>query len=694
MKNLQAIIIEFSQDLLMVDFNDQKSMSEILSTLQQAKNLIPDEVISPFEEAILKIESQETFNEAENQFNLLQIKCEEREFQFIMSGDDEENDKERNFDSTDYISVLSEDAELLTTFFEETAENLEALDLHINLWSESPGEDHFVNDIFRCFHTIKGMAGFLSLNDMENTSHALEDLLSQCRDGIISFSTSLSDLLFEGIDFLRVMYEKLVKNYHDASDLKHSIDVQKFVIKSKLFYQDFDSYMVLIEQEAENLENINEEDLEEQEITPQKILKIPKSPQSVKVSKPAKDTKVPVKRELQESFRVSTKKMDSLIDTIGELVISHSLINNKLAPHETVVAEMRDELIQLRRIVNHLQNVSMSLRMVPIGNTFKKMNRVVRDTAHKLGKDIHLVLSGENTEIDRSIVDKIYDPLMHMIRNACDHGIETPKIRRAQGKPNQGTITLSAKHKDGCIVISIEDDGKGLDLEVIREKAIKKDLIKEDEVISKTELHRLILHAGFSTAEKVTNVSGRGVGMDVVVQAINKLRGVLLIDSNEGKGSKLEIRLPLTLAIIDGMIIKIGNQTFIIPTIHIRESVKCKREDYSNVLGTGEMILIRGHLVPLVRVYNLLHLTPSYQDPWEGLLVVIDVDGHRFALMVDELIGKQEIVIKALGEKFAVASWIAGGAILSNGEASLILDVAKLIQLPLKMRTKEQSNEH
>ncbi|MCJ8347872.1 chemotaxis protein CheA [bacterium] len=683
MKKLQAIILEFSQDLLMIDFNDKKSMSEIFSTLQQAKTLVPIEIISPFEEAILKIDSQETYHEAEKQFNLLQIRCEEREYQFIGSGQAEKKDQERIIDSTDYLNVLSEDPELLATFFEETIENLEALDLHINLWNDSPNEDHFVNDIFRCFHTIKGMAGFLSLNDMEDTAHALEDLLSQCRDGIISYSVHLSNLLFEGIDCLREMYEKLVKNYHHASDLKHSIDVKKFVSKAKIFYQDFDSYLLLAQAESNNSDNIEKEDY----IAPQQVT--PENSKSLKASKVIKDSKTPVKRDLQESFRVSTKKMDSLIDSIGELVISHSLINNKLAPHDSVVAEMRDELIQLRRIVNHLQSVSMSLRMVPIGNTFKKMNRVVRDIAHKLGKEIQLVLVGENTEIDRSIVDKIYDPLMHMIRNACDHGIETPKVRKEQGKANQGKIILSAKHKDGCIVIAIEDDGKGLDLETIRKKAIKRGLIKEDEVISKSELHRLILHAGFSTADKVTNVSGRGVGMDVVVQAINNLRGVLLIDSNEGRGSKIEIRLPLTLAIIDGMIIKIADQTFIIPTIHVRESVQCKQEDYSNLMGKGEMILIRGNLVPLLRVYDQLNISSNYEKPWDSLLVVIDVDGHRFALMVDEIVGKQEIVIKALGEKFAIASWIAGGAILSNGEASLILDVTKLIKLPLNRKTKE-----
>ncbi|MCO4782306.1 MAG: chemotaxis protein CheA [Candidatus Cloacimonetes bacterium] len=670
MNHLQSLLIELSQDFLMINISKEKSTDDFCETLTKLQDVVPDELLYPLQECVQEVNTAEALETLEKLMDLLNQKCEERDFTFVFENEKAKSIEEMSFDTTIYSEVFSEDEDLISTFFEETLENLEALDLILNLWDETPEDLTYVNDIFRSFHTIKGMAGFLSLNDMEQISHCLEDLLTHCRDGKVSHSNYLTAFLFDGIDFLRVMYDQLLFNYQNGVEDKHNVNVDDFVRKGSLFVSDFESYKTEVNTKVEPIVEIR----------------------SINNDAPVAQVKSG-KREIDDSFRVSTKKMDALIDSIGELVINHSSIANKIGLHKDVLKGMRDEFSQFKRIVNNLQNVSLSLRMIPIGNTFKKMNRVVRDTANKLNKDIILKTLGEQTEIDRSIVDNLYDPLMHMIRNACDHGIEDPFDREEMGKSAQGTITLSAKHKDGCVVIAIEDDGKGLSLEKIRQKAIVNGLIQEEDSLSKSEIHQLILKPGFSTAETVTNLSGRGVGMDVVVQAIESLRGILLIDSQEGKGSRVEIRLPLTLAIIDGMVIRIGDHKFIIPTISVRESIKISHDKYSHVLGRGEMILIREHLVPLVRCYDLLAITSDVSNPWDGLLVVVDVDGHRYALLVDELLGKQEIVIKSLGDHFSVAKWIAGGAILACGDAALILDVSKLIQLPKQQLLDEACNE-
>lgn len=653
----------------MIDMSSSESTIDFCETILKLKDMVPDELLSPIETLLSNSTSPNFLNELEAAMEQLNQKCKDRNYTFVFENEKAIPIEEMSFDSTDYRQVFTEDEDLLTTFFQEALENLEALDLIINLWDESPEDKGFVNDIFRAFHTIKGMAGFLSLTDMEKISHCLEDLLDACRQEKISHSNDFTTLLFEGIDLLRIMYDRVLFNYQAGIQEKHNVDVDDFVRKAKLFFHDFDAYKIEKDNKPESLIIDRIDRIEEAPLM--------KSSTSI--------------REMDDSFRVSTKKMDVLIDSIGELVINHSLIANKIGQHKDIVKDMRDELTQFKRIVNHLQNVSMSLRMVPIGNTFKKMSRVVRDTANKLNKSIVLKTTGEQTEIDRSIVENLYDPLMHMIRNACDHGIEEPVDREEKGKKPQGTITLSAKHSDGCVVIGIEDDGKGLDTNRIREKGIKNGLITESDELSDSELHRLILQPGFSTAETITTVSGRGVGMDVVAQAITQLRGVILLDSKSNKGSKVEIRLPLTLAIIDGMVVRIGQHKFIIPTINVRESIKISQDNYSHVVGRGEMILIRGHLVPLMRTYDFLRISPDVTKPWDGLLVVVDIDGNRYALLVDELMGKQEIVIKSLGDKFTIANWIAGGAILAGGEAALILDVSKLILLPRQANHEETS---
>jgi two-component system chemotaxis sensor kinase CheA len=366
---------------------------------------------------------------------------------------------------------------------------------------------------------------------------------------------------------------------------------------------------------------------------------------------------------------------------VGELVITEAILDQDISTLVRENKKAHGNLAQLRRITSEIQKISMSMRMIPIKQTFQKMIRLVRDLSRKSNKLVNLEMIGEDTEIDRNMVDEIYDPLVHMVRNCIDHGIETPAVRKAMGKPETGTVTLKAYHKGGDIIIEISEDGKGLDREKIVRRAVERNLISSDDDLPDQEIYNLICKPSFSTAEKVTDVSGRGVGMDVVRRAVDRMRGKLEIQSMKGEGTTTLIKLPLTMAIIDGIIVRAGERSFIIPTASVVEFMRPDRSAYNRVADRGETIKIRDSLYPLVRLHSLLGFDPMHEDPWEAIVVVAEGDGRRKCLLVDELIGKQEVVIKGLGEQLKNVRGMAGGAILSDGRVGLILDVPGLFEL-------------
>jgi len=367
---------------------------------------------------------------------------------------------------------------------------------------------------------------------------------------------------------------------------------------------------------------------------------------------------------------------------IGELVIAESMVSQSEELRELNSTKLARHLSQLDKITRELQEMATSLRMVPLRSTFQKMARLVRDLAKKSGKPVEFVMTGEDTELDKSVVDKIGDPLVHMVRNAVDHGIEvSPEERRKRGKPPVGRIELRAFHKGGNIHIEIEDDGRGLDCEAILAKARERGLVREGDSLSEREIFNLIFQPGFSTAKVVTDVSGRGVGMDVVKRNIEALRGQIEIQSEPGKGSVFSIRLPLTLAIIDGMVVRVGAERYIVPTLNIVRSVRPRPQDLSTVLHRGEMLSLQGELIPLFRLAELFEIEGAQQDPTEGLVVVVEDEGRQIGLLTDELVGQQQIVIKTLGEALQGVRGISGGAIMPDGRVGLILDVGGLIRL-------------
>jgi two-component system, chemotaxis family, sensor kinase CheA len=370
--------------------------------------------------------------------------------------------------------------------------------------------------------------------------------------------------------------------------------------------------------------------------------------------------------------------MDNLVTMVGELVIAHQMAVQGAASMGAVGLEMQRTLAQVHKIVRDVQEVSMALRMVSLRGTFQRMTRLVRDVALKAGKEIACVTEGEEVELDRNVVEEITDPLVHMIRNACDHGLETATDRIRAGKNPTGRVTLKAYHSGGSIVMEIGDDGRGLRREKILAKARASGLIdpRVDEAsIPDSEVFALIFLPGFSTAEKVTDISGRGVGMDVVRRNIEALRGKIEIRSTPGRGTTFLVHVPLTMAIIDGMVVRVGTERYVLPTLSIEHAFRPGGSDVSTVAGRGEVVNVRGRLLPIQRLGRLLGLE-SMTEPKDGLLVVVESAASKCALLVDEIVGQQQVVIKSLGG--SQARGVAGGAILGDGRVALILDVGAL----------------
>ncbi len=384
----------------------------------------------------------------------------------------------------------------------------------------------------------------------------------------------------------------------------------------------------------------------------------------------------------ESSIRVSTEKVDHLIDLVGELVIAQSMatqIMNTFRPD--MLARLREAVADMERFTRELQERVMSIRMLPIGTIFSRFPRLVHDVAASLEKQVTLEVSGEDTELDKGVVEQIADPLTHLVRNAVDHGIELPEQRRQAGKPAEGTVRLSAYHQGGNVIVEVTDDGRGLDLERIRQKGVDRGLIAAGEELSEDQVAALIFRPGFSTAQVVSDLSGRGVGMDVVRKGVEALNGSVTFSSRPGEGSCFRVKLPLTLAVLDGLLLKVGSQTYVLPLVSIAESIQPGREQVRDVAGRGEVIVVRKDPLPLLRLHRLFGVPDAITDPSRGLAVIVEHEGRHLALLVDELVGQQQVVIKSLETHFRKVEGIMGATILGDGHAALILDIAGIVEM-------------
>ncbi|OEF95954.1 hypothetical protein BHF68_10500 [Desulfuribacillus alkaliarsenatis] len=691
-------------------------------------------------------------------------------------------------------------------FLEETAENIQVmeeglLDLEVNR-----DDADTINVIFRAMHTIKGGAGLVGLNRVNEITHKVENLLDSVRHGQISLSDDVFKTLFLSVDILKKMIEEtdfdgqqvasdidslflMLAEFSDngvdtaASDavsmdvsksttvnlrtFKISLQFQTTILEtgtdplmllrelqevgtvvecycntSKLpqldqlvshsFYLEWTVFLetdrpksdiddififvvddneILIEDITDSIGDTFDNNLKTGELLVDKGLITEREIEN-SLSKQkrigdilAEDGKVLKKQvekivskqeeaksqESSSTIRVDTSKLESILNNLAELLISHSRVKELVISNMNWQGEKRNHTVnreilsafdEVDKIIRVVQEKVMNTSMIPIGGTFTRFQRMMRDLAKEVGKEVKVHIEGKETELDKTVIEQIADPLKHLIRNALDHGLETPDEREARGKPRAGTIVLRAFHQEGNIVIQISDDGKGIDEQIIFAKAIEKGLVSEQEKLSQQEMYMLLFKPGFSTAKQITDISGRGVGLDVVMTNIKKLRGSVEMESEIGMGTTITIKLPLTLAIIDGMMVRVGQERFIIPLNMISEFYKATSEHMHKAEGKGLFMHLRGENMPYVSLADLLQLQGECHSPTDGILVILQNNNRKLAMMVDEILGQEQVVIKSLKENMQQQiDGIAGVTILGNGKVAIILDIPTIYKL-------------
>ncbi|MGA7237355.1 MAG: chemotaxis protein CheA [Bryobacteraceae bacterium] len=565
------------------------------------------------------------------------------------------------------------DPELIGDFILESRDHLIQIESQLLMLERDAADSEALHAIFRGFHTIKGLAGFLELWDVQKLAHEVETVLDGARNGELKLSPDGIDVILESSDYLQrwlLHLESTLRREPSAPPPPDEALLERIRAISNLAMETGAPGGMGSAGDSESEGNV---------AGGADSGSAPSDRQggALREDESARGSSTP-KRGQAASIRVNTGKLDYLVDMAGEMVIAESMVRHDPELAGVHSPRFQRNIQQLTRITAELQKTAMAMRLVPVGPLFRRMERLVRDLSRQFGKSVVMETQGDEIEFDRSIVEELGDPLMHMVRNSLDHGIESPEERQRNGKPAVARVLLKAHHQAGLVVIEIADDGRGLDRERISAKAVEKGLIKTAEGLSDNDVYNLIFEPGFSTAAEVTNVSGRGVGMDVVRKHIEKLRGRIEIRSTQGKGASFFLKLPLTLAIIEGLVVGVGRERYILPLFNVREMIRPGEDTVWTVQHKGEMALVRGDLLPVTRLYRKFGVKPRSEDPRESVLVIADVEGERFCLMVDELIGKHEVVIKSLGETLKDIPGIAGGAILGDGRVGLILDLERI----------------
>ncbi len=577
---------------------------------------------------------------------------------------------------------------MISDFVLESNEHIQAIEGNLLRLEKNATDIEAIHATFRAFHTMKGLAGFLDLDSIREVAHEVETVLDKARARELSLTAGVIDIILESADYLKRWLRALEVRLKTGT-LTEPGDNDSLIARIRTILGDpvipADSSPTVVD--LQNLANTITASESAPALVetpapmslPPAVVEAPSSallPEPVEASVKAAPGRIVESR----SIKVDTGKLDHLVDTVGELVIAQSLVQHDPELTSLNRPTLVRNLSQLARITNEVQKTAMSMRMVPIGILFQRMARVVRDLTRKVGKQAELEIVGEETELDRNLVEELSDPLLHMLRNSVDHGVESAERRAERGKPPIAKLRLKASHEAGNIVIEVSDDGNGLDREKLLSKAIRGGLINATDVLTDNELYNLIFRPGFSTAEQVTDVSGRGVGMDVVRRQVQKLRGRVEIHSTPGRGTTFLLKLPLTLAIVEGLIVGVGPERYIVPVFAVREMLRPPADSVFTVQNKGEMAMVRNRLLPLVRLYRRFGITPRSEVPTESLLIVAESGTQPFAMLVDELIGKQEVVIKSLGSLLHDTPGIAGGAILGDGRVGLILDLEHIFQ--------------
>ncbi|TLD85035.1 hybrid sensor histidine kinase/response regulator [Helicobacter sp. MIT 11-5569] len=643
---------------------------------------------------------------------------------------------------------MDEMQEILEDFLIEAFEMVEQLDQDLVELENNPDDLDLLNRIFRVAHTVKGSGSFLNFSVLTHLTHHMEDVLNKARHGELAITPDIMDVVLESIDFMKKLLNAIRDTGTDANtgldgDIANVVERLDAISKGETPSETAQTEQTEnttpeaaaqeteepepdyanmspeeVEKEIERLLNKRQEEDKQKreekrakgelgdiqapgEINAEANTPAPKAapaaPAAPKAApKPAPkaaprsggdDNKAPA-TAVEQTIRVDVKRLDSLMNLIGELVLGKNRlikIYNDVEERyegEKFLEELNQVVASVSMVTTDIQLAVMKTRMLPIGRVFNKFPRMVRDLSRELGKNIDLVISGEETELDKSIVEEIGDPLVHLIRNACDHGVESKEDRAAAGKPEQGTVELKAYNEGNHIVVEIKDDGKGMDPDVLRSKAVEKGIISEREADSMTdkEAYGLIFKAGFSTAKVVTNVSGRGVGMDVVKTNIEKLNGIIDVDSTHGEGTTLKLKIPLTLAIIQSLLVGVQEEFYAIPLASVIETVRISQDEIYTVENKS-VLRLRNEVLPLVRLADIFGVNAVFDNSEQAYVVVIGLAENKIGVIVDFLIGQEEVVIKSLGSYLKGTEGIAGATIRGDGRVTLIVDIAAMMQM-------------
>ncbi|HBO2175509.1 TPA: chemotaxis protein CheA [Pseudomonas aeruginosa] len=596
-------------------------------------------------------------------------------------------------------------SQFLQVFFEETEEHLATLELLLIGFDLDRPDSETLHGIFRAAHSIKGSSGMFGFDDITAVTHELETLLDRIRCGQMCLRPDMISSFLETRDVLQRLLDAHRSGHPDPGvPLLETVERLRGWLRAperEAAEEGFGSF-----DEAPGAPAASEafgffDDAPGSPPAEERAFglfggapgspAVPGAPAQA-VAATARGAAAPARGDGESgSIRVSVEKIDSLINLVGELVITQAMLGQlgeQLDPsrHE----RLQHALAQLEHNTRDLQESVMSIRMLPINFIFSRFPRLVRDTATRLGKQVELHLHGEHIELDKSVIEKLSDPLTHIVRNSIDHGIEPPAERLAAGKPASGTVKLAASHQGGSVVVEVSDDGRGLSRPRILAKARERNLPVHDGM-SDAEVWQLVFMPGFSTAETVTELSGRGVGMDVVKRNIGAMGGRIDIDSAPDMGTRIGIRLPLTLAILDGLIVAVEAVNYVIPLTYIVESLQARSDDVRGLGGEDNaMIRVRGEYLPLFSLHELLRIGGEAPAPEQGIVVILESEGRSFALQVDELVGQQQVVIKSLEQNFRRVEGIAGATIMGDGSVALILDVDALPRLAAREDTADE----
>jgi len=641
-------------------------------------------------------------------------------------------------------------------FLEEAEENIKNFNISLLVFEKNTSDLTPINELFRCAHTIKGMAATMGYDKLAEFTHNLEEILDNLRNGNLSISENIINILFKSIDVIQEFVENIKeKNIDFSGDAKETIisiketlkytgiketkqeekaasvsaAKEKLIIPDNILNEAFNrgfkvfeikitishscafknvrAFMIVrnLSEKGEiiasipsskdieegNFEkiikfgfisNMDKQDIEKSimkisEIEKVEIKQIEKIPQ--KIETPIEEDKIKEKKlSLSQSVRINVEKIDALMNLVGELVITKIRLDQ--ITKEKKFQLLKDAVDEFDRIINQLQTEVTDVRMLPVSHIFEKYPRVIRDLAVEFGKQVDCEIIGGDIEIDRTVLEEINEPLLHLVRNAVAHGIETPKQREIAGKPQKGLVKIEARRERNSVIIEVSDDGRGIAVEKVKKKAIEKNIITEERAkyMTTEEIINLITIPGFSTADKVDKISGRGVGVDVVKTKVEGFGGLLKIESFEGEGSKFIMKLPLTLAIVQALLIKMGKSTFALPVIHTTEILELNRSEL-NTIQKKKVIILRGEVIQVVSLAELLHRKKSEEKEILNLVIVESRD-KKIAIEVDEVLGQQEIAIKSLGDFAKYAKGFSGVTILGDGSISLILDIQVLLE--------------